>query len=114
MSQDAKPAVSPVYHGYLIVPETFVDGWVLGEVTPYLRERSGDGFVVAPDGKQASLVWEVGKGDLTEIMPATPERWGVYAVSFPKPMKTFDDLFRNFQTVLPALKEAHSRVKGNS
>ena len=114
MSQEPKPAGSPVYHGYVVIPETYIDGWVLGEVTPYLGEESGDGFVVAPDGTQASLIWELGEGDLTEIMPGTPERWGVYAVSFPKLMSTLENLVQNFHEVLPALKEAHSRVKGSS
>ena len=77
-----KPAGSPVYHGFVVVPETFIDGWVLGEITPFPGEENGDGFVVAPDGTQAGPLWEVGEGDFTEIMPATPERWGVYAVWF--------------------------------
>ncbi len=58
----SKPAGSPVYHGFVVVPETFIDGWVLGEITPFLDEENGDGFVVAPDGSQAGLVWEVGEG----------------------------------------------------
>lgn len=110
MSQETKPAGSPVYHGYVVVPETYIDGWVLGEVTPFLGEESGDGFVVAPDGTQASLLWEVGAGDVVEIMPGTSERWGVFAVSFPKPMKTFANLIQNFRTVLPTLQEAHQRA----
>ncbi len=107
----AKPAGSPVYHGFVVLPETFIDGWVLGEITPFLGEESGDGFVVAPDGSQAGLVWEVGEGDFTEIMPASPERWGVYAVWFPQAMETAEDLIANFRVVLPALQAAHRRVK---
>ena len=106
----AKPVGSPVYHGFVVVPETFIDGWVLGEITPFLGEENGDGFVVAPDGSQAGLVWEVGEGDFTEIMPATPERWGVYAVWFPQAMKTVEDLTANFRVVLPALQAAYGRV----
>ena len=107
----AKPTGSPVYHGFVVVPETYIDGWVLGEVTPYLGEESGDGFVVAPDGTQASLIWEVGKGDFTEIMPGTPERWGIYAVFFPQAMKTTEDLIANFRVVLPALQATHGRAR---
>ncbi len=107
----AKPAGSPVYHGFVVVPETFIDGWVLGEITPFLGEENGDGFVVAPDGSQAGLVWEVGEGGFTEIMPATPARWGVYAVWFPQAMKTVEDLIANFRVVLPGLRAAHGRVK---
>ncbi len=108
----ARPAGSPVYHGFVVVPETFTDGWVLGEITPFLGEENGDGFVVAPDGTQAGLVWAVGAGDFTEIMPATPQRWGVYAVWFPQAMQTADDLIANFRVVLPTLRAAHGRATG--
>jgi hypothetical protein len=114
VTEGAKPAGSPVYHGYVVVPETYIDGWVLGEVTPFLREQSGDGFVVAPDGTQASLVWEVGAVDVAEIMPATPQKWGVYAVAFPEPMKNTKDLVSNFRAVLPALQAAHARARAGS
>ncbi len=107
---NAEPAGLPVYHGYVVVPETYIDGWVLGEVTPFLGEDSGDGFVVAPGGTQASLLWEVGEGDLVEIVGPTAVRWGVYAVSFPRPMQTHQDLIENFRTVLPALRAAHARA----
>ena len=105
-----KPAASPVYHGFVVVPETFIDGWVLGEITPFLGEENGDGFVVAPDGSQAGLVWEAGEGDFAEIMPATPDRWGVYAVWFPQGMKTAEDLIANFRLVLPTLQSAYRDV----
>ena len=106
----ARPAGSPVYHGFVVVPETVIDGWVLGEITPFLGEENGDGFVVAPDGSQAGLVWEVGEGGFTEIVSATPDRWGVYAVWFPHAMKTAEDLIANFRGVLPALQAAHGRA----
>ena len=108
----AKPAGSPVYHGFVVVPETFIDGWVLGEITPFLGEENGDGYIVAPDGTQAGLVWAVGAGEFTEIMPATPDRWGVYAVWFPQAMQTTDELIANFRVVLPTLRAAHRRVTG--
>ena len=106
----AKPPGSPVYHGFVVVPETFIDGWVLGEITPFLGEENGDGFVVAPDGSQAGLIWEVGEGGITEIMPATPERWGVYAVWFPQAMKTAEELIANFRVLLPLLQLAYRDV----
>ncbi len=111
---DAKHTGSPVYHGYVVIPETYIDGWVLGEVTPYLGKESGDGFVVAPDGTQASLIWEVSEGDIAEIMPGTPERWGVYAVFFPCAMHTLEDLIENFKTAFPSLRAAHARVTPGS
>ena len=107
----ARPAGSPVYHGFVVVPETVMDGGVLGEITPFLGAENGDGFVVAPDGTQAGLVWEVGEGGFTEIVAATPDRWGVYAVWFPQAMKTAQDLSANFRVLLHALRAAHGRAR---
>ena len=106
----ARPPGSPVYHGFVIVPETYIDGWVLGEITGYIGAEDGDGFVVAPDGSRAGLVWEVGDGTFTEILPPEPHRWGVYAIWFPHEMHTMDDLISNFRSVLPILKMQHEKI----
>jgi hypothetical protein len=106
----ARPTDSPVYHGFVIVPETYIDGWVLGEITAYIGAESGDGFVVAPDGSRAGLVWEVGDGSLTEVLPPEPSRWGVYAIWFPYEMRKMEDLISNFRSVLPVLKMQYAKV----
>jgi len=110
----AKPAGSPVYHGFVIVPETYTEGWCLGSITEFEDPKGctdGDAYVIAPDGSRAGLVWEVGNEPLQEIMAPDSERWGVYAIWFPSPTRTVQDLVNNFRFVLPQLKEAYARAR---
>ena len=105
---------SPIYHGYVVVPETCIDGWCLGAITEFEDPAgctSGDAFVIAPDGSRAGLVWEVGSDPLQEILPPDSERWGLYAVSFPVPTRTTQDMVNNFRFVLPQLQEAYARAR---
>jgi len=110
----ARPPGSPVYRGFIIVPETCTDGWCLGAITEFEDPNGrdgGDAFVIAPDGARAGLVWEVGTGPLQEILPPDKERWGVYAISFPHPTRTVDDLVSAFRAVLPQLKAKYAEVR---
>jgi hypothetical protein len=112
----ARPAGSPVYHGFVVVPETCTDGWCLGPITEFedpVGCTGGDAFVIAPDGSRAGLVWEVGSDPLREILPPDAERWGVYAISFPSPTRTIQDFVHNFRFVLPQIKEAYARAKAH-
>lgn len=106
----ARPEGAPVYHGFPVIPETNTDGWVFGAITEFLGEEAGDGYVVTPDGKHAGLVWEVGTGTFAQILPPEPGRWGVYAIWFPRPMQTIEDLISNFRAVLPDLKSAYQSL----
>jgi hypothetical protein len=106
--------IGAVYHGYVVVPETFTDGWCLGTMSEYQEPAGcteGDAFVVAPDGSRADLVWDVGVESLQEILPPGPDRWGVYAVSFPRAIRTVDDLVKAFRSVLPQLQSRHAQVR---
>ncbi len=110
----ARPAGSPVYHGFVVVPETCTDGWCLGSITEFEDPEGctgGDAFVIAPDGSRAGLVWEVGSEPLQEIIAPDPQRWGVYAIWFPSPTRTVEDMVNNFRFVLPQLKEAYARAR---
>jgi len=110
----ARPAGSPVYHGFVIVPETCTDGWCLGSITEFEDPDgcdSGDAFVVAPDGSRAGLVWEVGTEPLQEILPPDAERWGVYAIWFPHPTRTTEDFVSAFRAVLPQLQAKYEEVR---
>jgi hypothetical protein len=103
------------YHGFLVLPESCVDGWCLGlisELAPRGATPSGDAFVVAPDGTQAALVWETGAGSVEEILPPDAERWGVYAVYFSQTVRGVADLVQGFRTVLPALRAIHAHIHG--
>ena len=111
----ARPPGAPVYHGFPLIEETTTDGWTYGAITDFETPEgatAGDGFVQAPDGRRAGLVWEYGTGKFAEILPPDQERWGVYAVWFPKPVHSVADLVECFQHVLPDLKDAHKRVVG--
>jgi hypothetical protein len=85
--------------------------------SPNLKTRKvatgGDGFVVAPDGRRAGIVWEVGEGDIPLVAPPDESRWGVYAVWFPRMVRTVDDLVFNFRQVLPELKKRYQDVSQN-
>jgi hypothetical protein len=106
-------ALAPMrYHGFLVVAETCVDGWCLGLISEpdETGADSGDAIVVAPDGTQAALVWEVGTEAVEEILPPDAERWGVYAVHFPKVVRDVSDLVAGFHAVLPALRAIHAEL----
>jgi len=111
----AKPDGAPVYHGFPLVLETMIDGWCYGAITAFADPKgclSGDGYVQAPDGSRAGLVWEVGEGRFAEIRPPSPSRWGVYAVWFPRPIRDVGDLRDGFVHILPQLRERFERLKG--
>ncbi|WP_243449886.1 hypothetical protein [Neobacillus terrae] len=54
-----------VYHRYPLVLETKTDGFIYGEITDHFdfdEEEGctfGDGFVQAPNGSRAGLIWDV-------------------------------------------------------
>jgi hypothetical protein len=65
----------------------------------------GDAFVVAPDGSRAGLDWEVHPEPLVEeVCGLESDRWGVWYVRFPHPMRTREDARRNLAFVLPDLR----------
>lgn len=57
----AKPSGAPVYHGFRLLNDVVVDGFVLRVVTDFEADQAteGDAFVVAPDNSRAGLVWAV-------------------------------------------------------
>jgi hypothetical protein len=109
----ARPEGAPVYHGFPILADVVVEGFQFGTISDFEAERNpadGDAFVVAPDGSRAGLVWQRDPEPyVREIHPFEPERWGVWAVGFPYPMRTRADARRNLEAVLPLLKEQWER-----
>ena len=109
-----RPEGALAYHGFPIVQVTCADGWCFGAITDFDDADgcdSGDGYVVAPDGSRAGLVWDVGHEPTQQIVPPDEERWGVYAVWFPRIVTCVDDLIFNFRSVLPDLKAIYQSVK---
>lgn len=108
------PDGAPVYYGFPVLPETNIDGWMLGEITSFIGDTYGDAFVVAPDGTRAGLVWDVDEGEFTQICEPSPGRWGVYAVWFKREMTCTEDILSNFKDILPQLKAEHARIIGHA
>jgi len=103
----ARAKGAPVYHGFLVLEDVNIDGFVLGAITDFEAEHTdvGDAFVVALDGSRAGLVWEVAAtAGIEELQPFEPGRWGVWAVSFPHPMNNRENARKNLNEVLPDLK----------
>jgi hypothetical protein len=109
----ARPTDAPVYHGFTTVEESRADGWVFGTITDYEDANGceyGDAFVIAPDGSRAGLVWQVDSFNVQEICPPNENRWGVYGVAFPKPVRTTEDFVEGCRCVLPALNRIHEEL----
>ena len=91
----APPAGSPAYHGFVVLEESSVDGFMLGMVTDFGAppDNWGDGFVVAPDGSRAGLTWEseVDESYIEELFPPDDDTWGVWGVGSRSPLRSNDD-----------------------
>ena len=104
----ARPAGSPVYHGFAVLPDVAVAGFTFGKITDFEMEtcNEGDAFVVAPDNSRAGLVWEISdKSYFHEICAPEAERWGVWGVSFPNTMTSRENARKNLESILPELKK---------
>src|SRR5664280_2213515 len=100
----AKPNGAPAYHGFVVIEESETEGWRYGAITGFEgvdKEEAGDGFVIAPDGSRAGVVWGTDAPEFEIVLPPDDSRWGVYSVRFPKPVSSKEDLIQNFRAVLP-------------
>ncbi|HEV8573838.1 MAG TPA: hypothetical protein VGR43_03930 [Dehalococcoidia bacterium] len=103
----AAPPGAPVYYGFPILDDVEVDGFRFGMITDFegQADEVGDAFLVAPDNSRAGLIWEVtGEDDFDEVLPFEPTRWGVWYVTFPRPMDSRQNVRRNLEAVLPRLR----------
>lgn len=111
----ARPAGAPAYHGFPVLEDVVVDGFTLGMIDDWEAEPDdeGDAFVVAPDGWTAGLMWYVildddpngpSPGEVHQSSGFEFDRWGVWHVYFPYPMRTREDARKNLAAVLPLLR----------
>lgn len=114
----SRPRGTPVYHGFPLVEETWTDGWCYGAITEFNEPEchpngceSGDGYVQAPDGSRAGLVWSTGTFAALEVCALDEKSWGVYEIAFPKPVRNVHDLVECFRSVLPELQAIYARVR---
>lgn len=111
----ARPAGVPVYHGFEVLEDVVVDGFIFGKITDFEAEpcQEGDAFLIAPDNSRAGLVWQVAdEVSLSEIMPVELNRWGVWSVTFPYPMNGRENARRNLELIIPTLKKEWERWQG--
>ncbi|HSW97300.1 MAG TPA: hypothetical protein VLF89_05735 [Candidatus Saccharimonadales bacterium] len=109
------------YAGFPLIHETETNGFIYGAISNFLEFDTdkgcqyGDGFIEAPDGTRAGLVWGVSGNTNVQLMSGADEkRWGIYAIDFPKQMKTIEDLVYNFREVLPYLIEEYNKSKNKT
>jgi len=103
----ARPPGAPVYHGFPILDDVDVDGFELGMITDWEAEPAnrGDAFVVAPDSSRCGLDWEVlGERRFEMVLDYSPDRWGVWYVTFPHAMDSRENARRNLAHVLADLR----------
>ena len=103
----ARPEGAPIYHGFVVLDDVVVDGFILGKITDWEAEpcETGDAFVIAPDGSRAGLVWEVCDPPyFREVTSAESTRWGVWGVGFLLPMTSRENAYKNLKSILPQLK----------
>jgi hypothetical protein len=104
----ARPAGTPVYHGFQVLNDVTIDGFTFGKITDFESEPcfEGDAFVIAPDNSRAGLVWKVSDGpNFHEVCPVEPERSGVWGVSFPNAMTSHENVYKNLESIRPELRK---------
>jgi hypothetical protein len=101
----ARPPGAPVYHGFPLVEGAEVDGFQLGMISG-MGGCVGDGYVVAPDGSRAGLIWEaeVEEAYFREQLAPEPGRWGVFAVGLPLPLRNPEQARAYLAGLLPELR----------
>ena len=67
-------------------------------------EDCGDAWVHAPDGSEATLIWETGKPPyFTVSIEPNAARWGTYAVQLPLPLTNDAEAATYLIELLPEL-----------
>ena len=108
----ARPEGAPCYHGFPLLEETRTDdGWCYGTISSYDNAwegwTRGDAYVVAPDNTRAGIVWSVGDPSITCLDgPAaeSADRWAVYSLTLPRPVRSRSDLVTGLIGWLPELR----------
>jgi hypothetical protein len=102
----ARPPGAPAYRGFPLVEGAEVDGFQLGMISGMGEDVVGDGYVVAPDGSRAGLIWaaEVEEAYCSEQLAPGPGRWGVFAVGLPLPLRNPEQARAYLAGLLPELR----------
>jgi hypothetical protein len=101
----ARPRNAPVYHGFPILKNSELDGFVFGVISEPSGAEWGDAFVIAPNGSRAGIVWQIGEGESTVLAEPSEGRWGVYSFHFKGPIRSDSELVEHLHAVLPLLRQ---------
>ena len=113
----SRPAGAPVYHGFPLVEESRIDGWVFGTISDYEDPMGcewGDAFVVAPDGTRAGIIWRVGNFAPLVVIAPENDRWGVYEFAYPMAIRTTAEFVKMCRSFLPELRQRHAAAMGGT
>lgn len=109
----ARPKGAPVYHGFTVVPDVTVDGFVLGLISDSFASPSdwGDAFVIAPDGRRAGLVWSIEGGRYFNVLlPPDATRFGVFGVGTEHAPTSTENARLFLQEILPRIRQEWERT----
>lgn len=108
----APPPGSKPYYAFPVIEATCKAGWCYGAITDFLSPDDprgctiGDGFVQAPDGTRAGVLWELGESPTYNVISeADGQRWGVYHFIVAEPVTDVESMSRVFHRMLPKLRE---------
>lgn len=86
-----------------IFPSATVDGFEMGMFVSY--DDCGDAWVKAPDGSEATLVWETGEHTYFQVsIEPNESSWGTFAVQLQLPMTTDEEAHAYLAALLPDLR----------
>jgi hypothetical protein len=112
------PEGAPAYYGFPLLTGVECDGFKLGMITDFTREKDaceGDLFIVAPDGSRAGIVWGVGPTKRYQANePPDPGKWGVWQFEFERPLRTIDDAQWALAEMIPLLRPKWEEWAGSS
>ena len=110
----ARPAGAPPYHGFPILEGVQIDGWRLGLITDSIGtdDTWGDAYLIAPDGRRAGLVWQLGQpSSFTELIGPEKGRFGVFEVAVGAGPTSLGRAKEFLTAVLPPIRDAWDRSK---
>ena len=101
------PPGAPPYYGFQVL-DIEVDGFRMGVISDFFDDptaaEGGDGFIVAPDGSRAGLVWKLDKPYAFRTVEDTENRWGVWLVGISEPLVDLSSAQRVFADVVSVLR----------
>jgi hypothetical protein len=84
-------------------PVGHADGFEMGMFVSY--GDCGDAWVIAPDGRPASIVWETSSPSYFRTLIEPNEyRWGTFAVALPLPLTVDSEADEYLRALLPELR----------